>query len=132
MSFVATALGERLRARPSPLTIGLQLGTVSDHLQKDFEGTLNKVAAIGYREVENSFREWPIDRVRAALRDNGLKSPSGVHGASRLYSDLQSEIDRALGIEQQYIVCAVPQPRRFVGLATLNSFKMAPLRRPTE
>jgi sugar phosphate isomerase/epimerase len=36
-----------------------------------------------------------------------------VRGASRLYNDLQGEIDRALGIEQQYIVCAVPQPRHF-------------------
>jgi sugar phosphate isomerase/epimerase len=32
--------------------IGLELYTVRDALQKDFEGTLTRVAAIGYKEVE--------------------------------------------------------------------------------
>lgn len=32
--------------------IGVQLYTVRDAMQKDFEGTLAKVAATGYREVE--------------------------------------------------------------------------------
>src|SRR4051794_14410506 len=32
--------------------IGLELYTVRDLLEKDFEGTIAKVAALGYREVE--------------------------------------------------------------------------------
>ena len=34
------------------LPIGLQLYTLGDAPQKDLEGTLTRVAAIGYREIE--------------------------------------------------------------------------------
>jgi sugar phosphate isomerase/epimerase len=58
-------------------TVGLQLYTVRDDMQKDFEGTLAKVAAIGYREVEFAgyFNQSPAN-VRAILARHGLKSPS--------------------------------------------------------
>ncbi|GJM68777.1 hypothetical protein HMSSN036_09930 [Paenibacillus macerans] len=32
--------------------VGLQLYTVRDHLERDFEGTLRKVAELGYKGVE--------------------------------------------------------------------------------
>ncbi len=55
--------------------IGLQLYTVRGALEKDFEGTLAKVAAIGYREVEFAgyFDHFPED-VRAILDCHGLTS----------------------------------------------------------
>jgi sugar phosphate isomerase/epimerase len=94
------------------LTPGLQLGSVNDHLHQDFEGTLQKVAAIGYREVESSFSGVPVAQVNSALKATGLSSPSGVRAAVDLYNNLQARIDHAAEIGQKYIVCAVPQPRK--------------------
>ena len=41
-----------LSARPLGRPVGIQLYTVKDELAKDFDGTLKKIAAIGYKEVE--------------------------------------------------------------------------------
>src|SRR5258705_12669266 len=57
--------------------IGVQLYTVRDAMKTDFAGTIAKVAAIGYKEVEFAgyFDHSPKD-VRAILDKNGLASPS--------------------------------------------------------
>src|SRR5205814_9325487 len=83
----AAALGYALRPlAPSrqPLAprrkldrIGLQLYTVRHQMEKDIEGTIARVAATGYREVEFAgyFGKSPRD-VRALLDHHGLASPS--------------------------------------------------------
>lgn len=43
---------QRLFANPYGKPIGLQLFTLRDELQKDMQGTLKQVAAIGIKEVE--------------------------------------------------------------------------------
>src|SRR5579863_3251248 len=59
--------------------VGLQLYTVRGELKKDFDGTIEKVAATGYKEVEFFGGQYgghsPKD-VRALLDKNGLASPS--------------------------------------------------------
>ena len=57
--------------------VGVQLYTVRTDLEKDFDGTLAKVAAIGYKEVEFAgyFNHTP-QQVRAALKKHGLTSPA--------------------------------------------------------
>src|SRR5713226_10288985 len=57
--------------------VGVQLYTVRDAMKTDFEGTIAKVAAAGYKEVEFAgyFDHSPKD-VRAILDKNGLASPS--------------------------------------------------------
>ncbi len=63
--------------------IGLELYTVRDALQKDFEGTLARVAKIGYKEVEFAqyfahipeFNPSP-KRTREILEADGLAAPS--------------------------------------------------------
>ncbi len=57
--------------------VGLQLYTVRDLMKKDFEGTIAKVAQIGYKEVEFAgyYDRSPQD-VRAILEKDGLTSPS--------------------------------------------------------
>src|SRR2546429_6681158 len=83
----AAALGYALRPlapSPRPLAprrkidrIGLQLYTVRHQMEKDLEGTIARVAATGYREVEFAgyFGKSPRD-VRALLDHHGLSSPS--------------------------------------------------------
>src|SRR5262249_57472787 len=58
-------------------SIGVQLYTVRDSMKTDFEGTIAKVAAIGYKEVEFAgyFDHSPKD-VRAILDKHGLAAPS--------------------------------------------------------
>src|SRR5258708_9632136 len=57
--------------------IGLQLYTVRHQMEKDFDGTIARVAATGYREVEFAgyFGRNPRD-VRALLDHHGLAAPS--------------------------------------------------------
>jgi len=57
--------------------LGLQLYTVMSQLEQDFDGTLAKVAKIGYREVETigSFGRDP-SHVRELFQQHGLVSPS--------------------------------------------------------
>src|SRR5215212_2914253 len=57
--------------------IGVQLYTVRRELEADFEGTLAKVAALGYREVEFAgyYRRTPA-QVKTILARNGLAAPS--------------------------------------------------------
>jgi len=57
--------------------LGVQLYTVRVQMKEDFEGTLAKVAGIGYKEVEFAgyFGRSPQD-VRAILDRHGLTAPS--------------------------------------------------------
>lgn len=68
--------------RPAPSApplpaIGVQLYTVRDEMAKDFEGTLQKVAEIGYAEVEFAgLFGNPPGQVRQMLQAVGLTTPA--------------------------------------------------------
>jgi sugar phosphate isomerase/epimerase len=86
--------------------VGLQLYTVRGEMQKDFDGTLAKVAAIGYKEVEFAgyFGRTP-SQVRAVCGRNGLTSPSCHVDYDLLAPDKwPGQIESAKAIGQSYIV----------------------------
>jgi len=56
--------------------IGIQLYTVREALKQDLDGTLAKVAAIGYREVEGPLLKTSPQETKAALARHGLICPS--------------------------------------------------------
>src|SRR4051812_47647648 len=57
--------------------VGVQLYTVRDQMKADFDGTIAKVAQIGYKEVEFAgYFGRTSQQVRAALDKNGLSAPS--------------------------------------------------------
>ena len=96
-------------ATPLGLPLGIQLYSVREQLAKDYPGTLKKLSALGYQEVEAAgFFDQPADGVKAALREAGLRMPSSHYS----YTTLQKGFDdivaygRALGLE--YIVCSFP------------------------
>jgi sugar phosphate isomerase/epimerase len=64
--------------------IGLELYTVRDLLPKDYEGTLKKVAEIGYKEVEpaTDYAHLEPKAFRAMLDKFGLSAPSTHVGAT--------------------------------------------------
>ena len=97
----ARAAGRRLSR------IGMQLYTVRRELEKDFEGTLTKVAALGYREVEFAgyFGRKPAE-VKALLKRLGLDAPAAHVQLSGLRGDLGPMLDAAQAIGHKYLLVA--------------------------
>lgn len=85
--------------------VGVQLYTVRDDMKKDFEGTITKVAAVGYKEVEFAgyFDHSPKD-IRAILDRNGLTAPSMHIGYASLGEKWPGVIEAATVVGHQYIV----------------------------
>jgi len=113
--------------------IGVQLYTVRDVIQKDLAGTLAKVAAIGFKSVENatytgSQNFYGLDAKAYAklLKENGLINPSGhyrwgldekggVLKGSMLH-EWDKAVDDAASVGLKYMVCAWLSPDERGGL----------------
>lgn len=116
------------KSRPKP--VGLQLYTVSENLEKDFEGTLQSIHRIGYREVETAGAlHRSAARWRTSLDNAGLRCAS-VH----LVGDepIPSRMDFAKQLGATYVVTALymlnPTPddasyRRMLASRTLDDYK---------
>jgi sugar phosphate isomerase/epimerase len=91
-------------AATSPNMIGLQLYTVRDQLQTDFDGTLAKIAQIGYKNMEFAgyYNRTP-EQVRATLDRLQLVSTSSHIGAPLMRQDAAAQIKSAKTIGQDYI-----------------------------
>jgi sugar phosphate isomerase/epimerase len=85
--------------------LGMQLYTVRDAMAKDFDGTLAKVAALGYKEVEFAgyFDKSPQD-VKASLGRHGLTSPSTHIGYDLLGDKFQKVVEDSTIIGHKFIV----------------------------
>ena len=85
--------------------LGLQLYTVRDLMAKDFEGTLTKVASLGYQEVEFAgyFDQTPKN-VRAILDRNKLTAPSAHVDYPSLGEKLPQVIEAGQVIGHRYLV----------------------------
>jgi sugar phosphate isomerase/epimerase len=84
--------------------IGLQLYTVRTLMEKDMPGTLQQVAAIGYREVEFAgyFGRTPAE-VRALLARTGLTAPSTHIPIEQLRTNWQRALDDANEIGHRWV-----------------------------
>ena len=88
--------------------VGAQLYTVRGELKRDFEGTLSRVAALGYREVEFAgyFGRTPA-QVKAALARSGLAAPAAHIPLATLRGDgLREALEAAHVIGHKYLVVA--------------------------
>ena len=78
--------------QPTLDAAGIQLFTVRDRMAADFEGTLAKLAEIGYRQVEFfTYDDRTPAQVRAALDAAGLSAPS-THVVLRPGPELEREL----------------------------------------
>ena len=111
-------------------SFGLQLSTVTSLMLADFEGTLARVAEIGYQQVEFSamgFLGRPVERVESLLAANGLTAPVGrvtprlpegfyelpreeamrvyraSGGVENLSENVKHSLDGALALGQKYL-----------------------------
>lgn len=86
--------------------VGLQLYTVRALLEKDFEGTLARIAALGYRQVEFAGLYGPsMSQTAIILKRHGLSAPSGHASYEELERDLPRAIQTANELGQKFIVC---------------------------
>jgi sugar phosphate isomerase/epimerase len=86
--------------------VGVQLYTVRDDMKKDFAGTIAKVAAVGYKEVEFAgyFNHSPAD-VRSILDKNGLAAPSCHVSYDVVENHWPETLDAAHTVGHTFIVC---------------------------
>ncbi len=86
--------------------VGLQLYTVRDLMKKDFDGTIAKVAQIGYKEVEFAgYYDRSPQAVRAILEKDGLTSPSTHVGYDIVEKKWSEALDAAHTIGHTFVVC---------------------------
>jgi sugar phosphate isomerase/epimerase len=106
------------RLRP----IGVQLYTVRTLLEKDFEGTLAALAALGLREVEFAgYYGHSPQSVRDALARTGLTAPSAHLPLESVRDDLPRLLEGARVIGHQYLVVPwLPDTQR-----TLDGYRAA-------
>lgn len=91
--------------------IGLELYTVRNQLKADFDGTLAKVAAIGYKEVEFAgyFDHTPA-QVKAALAKNKLSAPAAHVQLIMMQGNWEKTVEIARAIGHRYLVLAYLPP----------------------
>jgi sugar phosphate isomerase/epimerase len=94
--------------------VGVQLYTVRDLMKNDFEGTIAKVAQIGYKEVEFAgYFGRTADQVKAVLDKTGLKAPSTHVQYDELDDKFPSVIEFSKAIGLEYIICPwIPEDLR--------------------
>ena len=93
--------------------IGIELYTVRDLLTADYEGTLAKVADIGYTEIEpTSYSDMPPKEFRAMLDRLKLTMPSTHAPARGTGADLERQLEgfQVMGIRYAEIATAPPAP----------------------
>ncbi|SOD82496.1 sugar phosphate isomerase/epimerase family protein [Spirosoma fluviale] len=116
--------------------VGLQLYTLRDLMAKDPEGTLRKVAQIGYKEVEpfgysdgKFFGKTPKE-FAALIKELGMTVPSGHYMTGKtmpkmkgtLTNDWKRAVDDAAAIGQKYMVCAYLFPEERTKLDEYKAF----------
>jgi len=106
-----------LSARPFGQPVGIQLYTVKDELTKNFDGTLKKVAAIGYKEVEAAgFYNKSASEFRKAVEGAGMTIPSAHYSLQELLEGFDAKLAFAHELGLKYIICSFPfvaNPGRF-------------------
>jgi sugar phosphate isomerase/epimerase len=124
-------------SQPRPrYKMGLQLYTLRAALRADVEGTLKRIAGMGYEEVETygfdpqgiGYYGLPAKSFLQLLRDHKLTSPSGHYDLNRFVAstedDLKRYVDRSIegarALGQEYITWPLVDE----GFRTIEKFKV--------
>jgi sugar phosphate isomerase/epimerase len=107
----ALAGGRAMAAEPTIKTpikgiVGLQLWSLRESLPKDLPGTLARIRAMGFEQVEGAGL-WghTVQDLRAALDKAGLRCPSAHMGDDRLRTDMAGAFAEARAMGASWIVC---------------------------
>ena len=107
--FAASPLARMLGAASAERLgrIGLQLYTIRQAMESDFEGSLARVSRIGYREVEFAgYFKHPAEQVRRILRRHDLTAPSAHISLEDIRTRWDQTVADAHTIGHKYLVCA--------------------------
>ncbi|SIT07884.1 sugar phosphate isomerase/epimerase family protein [Alicyclobacillus vulcanalis] len=103
--------------------IALQMYTLRKPLEEDFDGTLRRVAEIGFRLIElHHYGPYTAPALRSRLDEMGLRAISAHVPLHRLESELDQVVDEAHALGLEYVVCPwLPVERRqdYAALADL-------------
>lgn len=132
----AFASAARVRLQPRSYKLGLQLYTVRAPMRQDVDGTLKRVAEIGYEELETygfdpeRIRYYGLDAAAFARRltDLNLSTPSGHYDLNRYVNtsvdELKRYMDRCIqgahALGQSYITWPLIDPDS----RTIDTFKV--------
>lgn len=97
-----TSEASRASKAPGPFKMGLQLYTIRRPLATDLDGTLKRVAALGYQEAEtygfdpdnNRYYGLPAKEFAQRLRDLGITCVSGHYDLNRYASAPDDVLNR--------------------------------------
>jgi len=94
--------------------IGVQLYTVRDLMKEDFDGTIAKVAQVGYKEVEFAgYFGHTAQQVKDILQKNGLTAPSTHVQYDELDEKFPSVIEFSKTVGMDYVICPwIPEELR--------------------
>ena len=97
--------GQATTAAATSMPIGIQLYTLRSLLERDFDGTLARVAEIGYREVEFAgyYKRTPA-QIRDVLQRTGLSAPSAHIPLPATDDDWKRALDAAAVIGHRWAV----------------------------
>lgn len=112
-TFLTTATGGTLAALASNAysadrlnKIGVQLYTVRNEMAKDFDGSLRKIAGLGYKQVEFAgYYNRDPKQVRALLDSLGLEAPSAHVPLRDIRENLPRAIETAKTVGHRYLIC---------------------------
>jgi sugar phosphate isomerase/epimerase len=98
----AGALAPMSQAAQQRYKMGLQLYTIRDAMARDVAGTLKRIAALGYEEVETygfdpeaiGYYKLPAREFAQMLRDHGLATPSGHYALNKFATASDADLDR--------------------------------------
>jgi len=91
--------------------LGLIGGVIRDEIEKDYQGTLKKVAEIGYKYYEFGKYLGPsLEEFKLFLKDIGLVPLAGGSSMAQMIKEdeLKRMVDEALAMDKKYMVCYWP------------------------
>jgi sugar phosphate isomerase/epimerase len=109
------ALGAKAHAAGKRIPFGLQLYSLRHQLEKDVPGTLAKVKAMGFDDVETAGTYgMSVADFAAALKKAGLAARSGHFDYQRLRDDAAGVVRDAKTLGASFVACAwIPHEGKF-------------------
>lgn len=109
MLVASTGLSLRAFAEGLHLPLGLQLYSVREMLPKDYQGTLDMVGRLGYKEVEAAgFYNKSAAEVKQDMEKAKLKCVSAHYPMDNLQKNFDSIVQFHKELGAEYIICSSP------------------------
>ncbi|MDR7076967.1 sugar phosphate isomerase/epimerase [Neobacillus niacini] len=95
------------------IPIAVQMYTLREESEKDFAGTLKRVAELGYDGVEFAgYGGLTVNEVKVLLDEFGLRATASHVPLEELENNLYQVIEEQKILESRYVVCPYLQPER--------------------